>query len=254
MTRLALISDIHGNCVALDAVLAEATVRDADEIVCLGDVAAGGPQPRDVICRLRIVGCRAVRGNADGWLLDGLPPGRSDATSRLGDVVSWARELLTPEERVYLATLPPTLTIAVGDWTLLCCHGSPRADVDALLAVTPDAELDELLAGAPAADALVCGHTHLQLLRRHRRGLLLNPGSVGLPLGSLAVTACGTSLPAWAEYALVEVEGGGDLEVVFGRVPVDVDALAAATAAMPQPSWASDLERRIVRWNAMAVA
>jgi predicted phosphodiesterase len=136
---------------------------------------------------------------------------------------------------------------------LLCCHGSPRAEVDALLAVTPDAELDELLADAPAADALACGHTHLQLLRCHPRGLLLNPGSVGLPLGSLAATAGGTSLPASAEYALVEVEGG-DLEVVFRRVPVDVDALAAATAVMPQSSWASDLEQRIVRWNARAVA
>jgi putative phosphoesterase len=253
MTRLALISDIHGNCVGLDAVLADATVHGAGGIVCLGDVAAGGPQPRQVIRRLREVGCRAVRGNADGWLLDGLPPGRSDATRRLGDVVSWARALLTADERVYLATLPPTLTIAVGDWTLLCCHGSPRAEVDALLAVTPDAEVDELLADAPAADALVCGHTHLQMLRRHRRGLLLNPGSVGLPLGSLAARAGGMSLPASAEYAIVEVEGG-HVKIVFRRVPVDVDALAAATAAMPQSSWASDLERRIVRWNARVVA
>jgi putative phosphoesterase len=253
VTRLALISDIHGNCVALDAVLADATARDADEIVCLGDVAAGGPQPREVIRRLREIGCRTVHGNADGWLLDGLPPGRRDATRRLGDVVNWAGEQLTADERVYLARLAPTLTIAVGNWTLLCCHGSPRAEVDALLAVTPDAGLDELLADAPAANALVCGHTHLQLLRHHRRGLLLNPGSVGLPLGSLAATGA-TSLPAWAEYALVGVEGGGDLEIVFRRVPVDVDALAAATSAMPQPSWASDLERRIVRWNARAVA
>jgi putative phosphoesterase len=253
MTRLALISDIHGNCVALDAVLADATAQGANEIVCLGDLAAGGPQPRDVIRRLREVDCPAVRGNADDWLLDGLPPGRSQATRRLGDVVSWAGAVLTADERVYLATLPQTLTIGVGDWTLLCCHGSPRAEVDALLAVTPDAELDELLADAPAVDAPVCGHTHLQMLRRHRRGLLLNPGSVGLPLGSLAPRAGGMSLPASAEYALVEVEGG-DVEIVFRRVPVDIDALAAATAVMPQSGWASDLERRIVRWNARVVA
>jgi hypothetical protein len=83
--------------------------------------------------------------------------------------------------------------------------------------------------------------------------LLLNPGSVGLPLGSLAPSAGGLFLPASAEYALVEVEGG-DVEIVFRRVPVDIDALAAATAAMPQSSWASDLERRIVRWNARVVA
>jgi putative phosphoesterase len=253
MTRLALISDIHGNCVALDAVLADATAHGADEIVCLGDLAAGGPQPREAIRRLRELGCPTVRGNADGWLVDRLPPGRSDATRRLSEGVAWAHEQLATEDLDYLAALPPTLTIAAGDWTLLCCHGSPRAEVDALLAVTPDAELDELLADAPAVDAVVCGHTHLQMLRRHGRGLLLNPGSVGLPLGSLASKKGGTSLPASAEYALVEVEAG-DLEVVFRRVPVDVDGLAAATAVMPQSSWASDLERRIVRWNAKAVA
>jgi predicted phosphodiesterase len=78
MSLLALISDIHGNAVALDAVLADLTRRGADEVICLGDVAAGGPQPREVIARLRELDCQAIRGNADGWLLDGLPAGRSD--------------------------------------------------------------------------------------------------------------------------------------------------------------------------------
>jgi hypothetical protein len=57
MIRLALISDIHGNCAALDAVLADATARGVGEVVCRGEVAAGGPQPREVIRRLRQVGC-----------------------------------------------------------------------------------------------------------------------------------------------------------------------------------------------------
>jgi putative phosphoesterase len=253
VTRVGLISDIHGNAVALGAVVADLARRRVDRVVCLGDLAAGGPQPREVIMRLRELGCAAVRGNADGWLLDGLPPGSSEATRRLGEIVSWTRGLLSPDERAYLAALPPTLRISIGDWTLLCFHGSPRSDVDALLPETPIAALDLLLADPPAGNGFACGHTHLQFFRPHRHRVLLNPGSVGLPLDSLAPTERGWSLPAWAEYALIEVDGS-EVEVVFRRVPVDTDALATATEAMPQATWASDLERRITRWNARALA
>jgi putative phosphoesterase len=249
VTRLALISDVHGNCVALDAVVVDAAALDADEIICLGDLAAGGPQPREAIARLRELGCRGVRGNADGWLLDGLPPGRSEQTRRLVENVAWARVALRPDDLDHLASLPPTLAVTVGGVILLCFHGSPRSDVEQLLATTPDAELEEALADAPAAQILAGGHTHLQLSRQCGERLLVNPGSVGLPLGSL--TDVDPPLPAWAEYALVEVDGG-EVEVAFERVPVNVDAVAAATKAMPHPTWATDLEQRILRWNARA--
>jgi putative phosphoesterase len=249
MSELALISDIHGNGVALDAVLADLARRGVEQILCLGDLAAGGPQPREVIDRVRELSCRVVRGNADRWLLKGLPPGRSAETRRLGEVVGWARVTLSPDDLDYLAALPPTLTLTVDGVTLLCFHGSPRSDVESLLATMPEPELDEVF-GAPEASVLAGGHTHLQLLRRHRDRLLVNPGSVGLPLGSLTASPAAPPLPAWAEYALVDDDGG--LEISFDRLPVDVDALAAATAAMPCPTWAAGLERRIRRWNARA--
>jgi putative phosphoesterase len=248
MSELALISDIHGNGVALDAVLADLARRGVEQIVCLGDVAAGGPQPREVIARVRELGCRVIRGNADRWLLEGLPPGRSAETRRLGEVVDWARARLAPDDVDYLAALPPTLSIDTAEGlSLLCFHGSPREDVESLLATTPERELDELF-GAAEASILVGGHTHLQLLRRHRDRLLVNPGSVGVPLDSL--TAPPAALPAWAEYAVVQDDRG--LEISFRRLPVDVEALEAATRQMPGPTWAADLERRIRRWNARA--
>lgn len=249
MSRLALISDIHGNGVALDAVLADLARRDVADIVCLGDLAAGGPQPREVLARLRELGCQAVRGNADGWLLEGMPPGRSNETRRLGEIVAWARARLAPADLDYLAALPPTLTITAENLSLLCFHGSPRSDIEPLLATTPEAELDDALAAAPQTSLFACGHTHLQLLRSRRDRLLVNPGSVGLPLGSLAGTV--PPLPARAEYAIVELDGG-DIELAFRRVAVDVEALEAATAMMPTASWARDLERRITRSNARA--
>src|ERR671935_74061 len=229
MKRLALISDIHGNGVALDAVLAELTRWRVDEIICLGDVAVGGPQPQAVIARLRELDCRSVRGNAEGWLLDGLPPGRSEETRRLGEIVAWTRAALGRDDLEYLAGLPPTLTVRADAVTLFCFHGSPRSEIEALLATTPARELEEALACAPAARLLAGGHTHLQLSRQCGDRLLVNPGSIGLPLGSL--TEAEARLPAWAEYALVEMDGG-DVRIFLKRVAVKVETLAAATSAL----------------------
>ena len=245
MARLALISDIHGNGVALDAVLADIAAREVDEIVCLGDIAAGGPQPSQVVRRLRKLGCRAVRGNADGWLLESLPPGRSEATRRLSDIVAWARTQVGDADLAYLAALPATERCSVGGLELLCVHGSPRSDLEPLLATTHDDALDEVLAAA-GARVLAAGHTHLQLLRQHGDSVLVNPGSVGLPLATMTESP---PLPASAEYALATVNDG-EVEISFRRLPIDVDALRAASALMPHASWASDLEQRIRRWNA----
>src|ERR671938_1597889 len=90
MTHLALISDIHGNAVALDVVLADPARRAINETICLGDVAAGGLQPSEVIARLRGLRCRVVRGNAEGWFLEGFPSGPSAETRRLKETVAWA--------------------------------------------------------------------------------------------------------------------------------------------------------------------
>jgi putative phosphoesterase len=248
VARLALVSDVHGNGVALDTVLADVAAREVDEIVCLGDLAAGGPQPRQVLRRLREFGCRVVRGNADRWLLDGLPAGRSEATHRLAETVAWARAQLGNGELAYLAALPPNIRCSLDGLELFCCHGSPRSDLEPLLATTSAAVLDDAFANA-GARVLAAGHTHLQLMRRHGDNLLVNPGSVGLPLG--AITSSEPSFPTAAEYALVTVSDG-DVEVAFRRLSTDVDALRAASAGMPHVTWASDLEHRIRRWNAEA--
>jgi putative phosphoesterase len=251
MRRLALVSDIHGNGVALDAALDDMSRYDIDEVICLGDIAVGGPHPREVVARLSELEWSSVRGNGERWLVDGLPPGRSATTRRLAEVVAWARNSLGPAVCADLAQLPTTLTIDVGGVTVLACHGSPRSDIEALIAGLDDARLDELLGQTLSADALACGHTHMPLLRRHDDLLLVNPGSVGLPLGSLVTAGASVNVPSAAEYAIVAADDTG-VEVTFRRVPIDVDALAAATARMPSPNWAADLERRIARWNQKA--
>ena len=67
--RIGLIADIHGNLIALETVLAELAREPLDQMVCLGDVAALGPQPGEALARLRALGCPVVMGNTDAWLL-----------------------------------------------------------------------------------------------------------------------------------------------------------------------------------------
>ncbi|HMQ32568.1 MAG TPA: metallophosphoesterase family protein [Chloroflexaceae bacterium] len=69
--RVAVFSDIHGNAVALEAVLADCEARGAERLLCLGDAVQGGPQPAEMVARLRALGCPVVMGNADVWLLSG---------------------------------------------------------------------------------------------------------------------------------------------------------------------------------------
>ena len=75
--------------------LADIARRRVDEIVCLGDIAAGGPQPRDALERLRALGCAVVRGNTDEWLLGLLPAGEDEEARRLRTIVEWRRRQLS---------------------------------------------------------------------------------------------------------------------------------------------------------------
>lgn len=68
--RIALISDIHGNLISLEAVLADIDREEADQIICLGDVATIGPQPREVVAKLKASGLTGITGNHESYLLN----------------------------------------------------------------------------------------------------------------------------------------------------------------------------------------
>ena len=236
--QIALISDIHGNLVSLDAVLAVLDRDPVERVVCLGDAAATGPQPREVIDRLRALGCPVVLGNADAWLLDPRRTERADEdTRRFEETDAWCAQQLTPDDLEYLRTFQPTIELDLGDdQRLLCFHGSPASYDDVVTATTPDEGLARML-GCREATVLAGGHTHVQMVRRYGRSLLLNPGSVGLPYEFDPATGEARN-PPWAEYAVVTCVDGS-LSVELRRVPVDVDAVVAAIreSGMPHAAW-----------------
>src|SRR2546430_5977236 len=98
--RLGLIPAIHGNLLALDAVLDELNESGMDRLVCLGDVAAG-PEPRKTLERLREVGCPIVRGNWDTWVLEGVPPLQQQAGPKLRDQGAWSGAQLTEPDKAF---------------------------------------------------------------------------------------------------------------------------------------------------------
>ena len=226
--RTALIADIHGNLVALDAVLGDIGRRSADRVVCLGDVAATGPQPRQAIERMAELGCDVVMGNTDEWLIE--PRDESiedDDTRRIVEIDLWAHEQLGEHHLDRLRDYQPLLELD----GLLCYHGSPRSNTDVLLPITPEAELAAMLDGHDEA-IMAGGHTHMPMLRRHGPSLIVNPGSVGMPFEHASEGTFRN--PPWAEYAIA---GSGEVE--FHRVPLDVGAVtgAALKSGMPNAGW-----------------
>src|SRR5512139_520683 len=97
--RIAIISDIHGNCIALDATLADLRQDPVDQIVCLGDAVQGGPQPAQVVARLREIACPVVMGNADAWLLTGQETGNegipAERLRKMHAIRDWSLAQLT---------------------------------------------------------------------------------------------------------------------------------------------------------------
>lgn len=236
--RIALISDIHGNAVALDAILDALKEQQVDAIICLGDVAASGPQPCQVIERLRAIGCPVVMGNTDDWLLQPQLKDKANDFSRLlQDVELWGSQQLSSADREYLSTFQPTIEFPLGNGkTLLCYHGSPRSYREGIVATTPDDELDQIFAGRQAA-IMAGGHTHMQMFRRYKDALLLNPGSVGLAIDRVSPFE-EIRNAAWAEYAILDSKDGS-LNIEMYRIPFDLQAViqAVLSSGMPHAEW-----------------
>src|SRR6476659_3086878 len=97
--RIAVISDMHGNCIAFDAVLNDLELHPTDQIVCLGDAIQGGPQPAETVQRLRQLGCPVVQGNADAFLLTGADEGSTEpVTEAQLEVREWSLAQLSESD------------------------------------------------------------------------------------------------------------------------------------------------------------
>jgi diadenosine tetraphosphatase ApaH/serine/threonine PP2A family protein phosphatase len=233
--RVAVISDIHSNLPALEAVL---EVLDAwDELWVLGDVVGYGPDPDAVVERLRAEGAVAVQGNHDAAVLGRIPTGTFNDLARAA--VEWTARTMRRENLGWLAGLPETRV--EGDFTLV--HGSPRDPLWEYLFSVPAARINLAAFETPYC---VVGHTHHQLTFRDDRGqvealpaaggdrltlderrCILNPGSVGQPRDG-DPRACAMTIDT------------GSAEVEWLRVSYDIERTQAAIRELPLPRRLAD--------------
>jgi predicted phosphodiesterase len=226
---LALVSDIHGNDVALAAVVAELERLEITRVICLGDAVQGGPQPAEVLDRLAALKWPVVLGNSDDFLLRIPEDSPEPVTARQLEVRAWSLSRLESKHLEQIASWPLTLDVEVeGGLELRAFHGSPTSYDDVVLPETTDGEAERLLGGS-GVDVLAGGHTHLQWARWIDGALYVNPGSVGVPYDRHQPADDVLFTPV-AEYAVLT--GGG---VEFRRVPFDLDAHVGAGIENEQP-------------------
>lgn len=242
--RFAALADIHGNALALDAVLADIKRLAITAVVNLGDVVSGPLDARSTVELLIPLDWPTVRGNHDRYLTE-----QDSADMGPSDRVAYDR--LLPGHLAWLRALPTTLTPFDG---VYACHATPGDDsrywmeqvsaggtVRQATLAEMEAELDE---DAHAAEIILCGHTHIPRVARLSSGAqLINPGSVGCPAYDDVTPVphvMQTGTPN-ASYAIVEKQEAG-WDVTFRSVPYDHNAAAAQARANGRDDWAKGLE------------
>ena len=238
--KIAVLSDIHGNIAALDAVLAHANGLGVDQIVNLGDICSGALWPRETADRLMALDLPTIRGNHERQVLEGDP-------ARMGLSDRRARETLRDDQLAWMASLPPTLQLAED---VLMVHGTPSSDLVYFLETVTEAgvrpatlaEVEER-AGGTSARLILCGHTHVQRAVMLRDGrLIVNPGSVGLPAyddDNPFPHAIENGSP-FARYATVSNDGGS-WQASFHLVAYDWEQAARDAEAVQRADWAKAL-------------
>jgi putative phosphoesterase len=231
--RVMVISDIHGNRLALDAALADIKGKSIDKIVCLGDTIQGGSQPKEIVEKLKEMKAPVVMGNADAWLLSEKSDAAEPMAEEQREVRRWTLSKLTRDDLDFVRTYRSTIDIELDkNRQLLCFHGSPKSYDDVLRPDTPREKWDRLL--GPYSPAIMAGgHTHTQQVRRVGDGLFFNPGSIGVVFNTLFPEEK-YRLEPWAEYAILTYDNGlKGLE--FRRAHYDLKELVRVIRASGRP-------------------
>ncbi len=235
--RLAVISDMHGECFALDQVLQDIRRQGIEQIVCLGDAIQGGSQPAETLARLRELNCPVVMGNADAWLITGQETSAGEETSEQQRAVrAWSLAQLSESDVAFIQQFRPTIEIPLeAGKKLLCFHGSPRSFDEVILPVTTDDVVRQFLGGYDAT-LFTGGHTHTQQMRRLGNSWYFNPGSVSLAYNweLTDLSQRRIRVDPWADYAIVTSEEAC-LGITFRHVPFDVNELARIIRASGRP-------------------
>jgi len=207
--RVAILSDVHGNAIALEACLADlAAAGGADRIVAVGDLCMDGPRPRKVLRRLKDAGAHIVRGNTDRMIALDDPAQYPDEERQ---AIMWQRGALGQDWVAWLGAAPLTVIIGSGPDGLFITHATPARDDEHVWPDASDEQLEAVVAGVTQR-TIAFGHLHVPYVRMWRDRTFINVASAGLPKDG----------DPRAHYAILTQQNGG-WSIRSRRVAFDVD-------------------------------
>lgn len=236
--RIAVLADIHGNVLALEAVLADLASRGADIIVNLGDCISGPLWPRETLDRLASIGALTVRGNHDRWVA-------TQDRAEMGQSDRFAFDETSASQRAALGAIPVTRAVAPG---ILAFHATPTDDNTYLLDIVDGGRVardrrDRIAnrLGEANAQLVFCGHSHRPDIVKLPGGpLILNPGSIGCPAYEDGSYFSEAGSPH-ARYAIVETHADDDFAIELFAIPYDSETAARRAEENGRQEWAHGL-------------
>ncbi len=213
--QIAFISDIHGNIHALRAAWKFIQERGVEQTFCLGDLVGYGANPSEVIDFVESHTLRCTLGSSDARVAYELNEKFEKREGLSEQTLEWTKTILTPEHKQFLRKLPTSGRLETPKGRLRYCHGSPYDPDDRLDLHGPAQELNELLASLHC-EVLVCGGTHIPYIRSLMRGVVVDPGSVGLSLNG----------EPGADVTILTISET-DVKTELIKVPYNLEAAAA---------------------------
>lgn len=221
---IGVISDIHANLEALEAVLADMDEKKVDDLVCLGDLVGFGVSPNECCDIIKGLDVNCVMGNHDYAVSTGKLWNWFDNPTQ--ESLKWTSEELSRNHKLFLSVLPRKLVVEFGDVRLGLVHGSPWDELFEYVQPTVSDSVLKKFLDEMDCDVLALGHTHIPFAKEVKTGLVFNPGSVGQPRDGIPM----------ASYAIFDPD---EFKVKVVRVEYDVDKAVSKMkrAEIPRFFW-----------------
>ena len=237
--KVAVISDIHGNWQALESVMADYQLAGCSRVLCLGDLAMAGPQPRMVLDYIinKVQNWTIIQGNTDKMIAE-FNLKMYDELSKTFPVMANALlddvDIIEKDKKEFLAELPARKELMLEGVSVLMVHGSPRRNNEDILPNMKISEIQEIISGE-MANLILCGHTHVPCgYQTLSAQTVVNVGSVGRPM---------TGTPK-ANYAIIDFDNGS-FTVEHREVEYDYE-LAAEIIRQRQFEGADELADQLI--------
>lgn len=212
--KIAVISDIHGNLSALNAILQDIEKQGIENFFFLGDLVMNGPSPREVFEIVDHLSPEVwIKGNTDEWLEIFREDSVAD-TPREEMMMArnnFAKSQLSPEQIDKLSKVQEQSVVIINDKKILCVHGSPDSIEEAIGIMRPLSYFEDLI-DKNTFDLLLCGHTHLPLIAFYKGKKIMNPGGIGFSLDE----------DPRASYGVITV-GNNEFSLTIHRVDYDIE-------------------------------